>query len=65
MDIENFIMNLKCKQCGSLDVHVCKHIDFTGGLDDAQDYTNNIVLVCQNKECRNKEFVKLKYEILY
>lgn len=62
---EKFNIQIKCKKCDSEDIHICKHIDFTGGLDDAQDYTNDIVLVCQNKDCRNKELIHLRYEILY
>jgi len=62
--MDNFEINIKCKKCGSTDIHICKHLDFTG-MDDWQDYTNDIVLVCQNKNCRNKELVVLKYEILH
>lgn len=60
-----FNIQITCNKCGSTDVHICKHLDFTGGLNDAQDYTNDIVLVCQNKNCMDKELIQLKYEILY
>lgn len=63
--MNQFDVKIKCNKCGSTNVHICKHLDFTGGLDDAQDYTNDIVLVCQNKDCKNKKLIKLKYEILY
>jgi hypothetical protein len=63
--MDGFDLNIVCKECGSSDVHICKHIDYTGGLDDATDYTNDIVLVWQSKECYNRELIKLQYEIVY
>lgn len=63
--MQTFELNIKCNKCGFGDVHICKHIDYTGGIDDDQEYSGDIVLVCQNKECRNKELIKLEYEILY
>lgn len=63
--MDNFEIEIICKKCGSTDVHICKHLDFTGELNGAVDYTNNIVLVCQNKKCRNRELIILKYQIVY
>lgn len=62
--MKRFELNIKCKECGSGDVHICKHLDFTG-MDDWTSYTNDIVLVCQSQDCRNKELINLEYEILY
>ena len=63
--MDKFNVQITCKECKSTDVHICNHLDYTGGMDEAVDYTNNIVLVCQNNECRNKELMKLQYEIVY
>jgi hypothetical protein len=63
--MKDFNLILTCKKCGSSNVHICKHIDYTGGLDDVVDYTNDIVLVCKNEECYNRELIKLQYEIIY
>lgn len=61
--LKKFTMEITCNKCGSSDIHICRHLDFSG-WDDCTDYTNDIVLVCQNKACRNKELIVLKYEIL-
>jgi len=63
--MKEFTLNTSCKKCGSINVRMCKHIDFTGGLDEASDYTGDIVLICKNEDCSNKELLKLEYEILY
>jgi len=59
---ENFEIQIVCKKCGSTDVHMCKHLDFTG-WEDSVDYTNDIALVCQNKDCYSREVIHLEYEI--
>ena len=63
--LEKFDMELKLKcKCGSENVHIVKQLDFGSGvLDDCYEYTGNIVLICQ--DCRNKELIKLKYEMVY
>lgn len=61
--MKNFDIKIECKECGSTDVHICKHLDYTSGLDDAVDYTNDIILVCQ--KCRNRELIVLQYQTVY
>lgn len=61
--MDTFDIKVNCKKCGSNNVHICRHLDYTGGLDEAQDYTGDIVLVCQ--DCYNTELMKLKYEKLW
>jgi hypothetical protein len=64
MENKNFDIQIICNKCGSNNVHICKHLDFTGWEDNQYD-TSNIVLVCQNPNCENKEIIYLKYEILF
>jgi hypothetical protein len=59
---KDFDIQIKCKKCGSTDVHICKHMDFTGWEDNI-DYTNDIALVCKAESCYNREVIKLQYQI--
>lgn len=63
--MNKFILNMVCKKCGNSNIRICKHIDFTGGLDEASDYTGDIVLICRDENCSNKELINIEYEILY
>ena len=64
--MDNFKIEIICRKCGGIDVHICSHLDFINGLDDDDtEYTGDIVLVCQNKKCHNRELVKLKHQIVY
>lgn len=60
--MDRFEVKISCKECGSTNVRICKHLDFTGWKDSV-DYTNDIVLVCKNEGCYNRELIKLEYEI--
>lgn len=58
--MEKFNIELKCNKCGSNNVFISKQIDFT--IDDFTTPTGDIVLICGNPECENRQVVELKYE---
>lgn len=59
--MKDFAINITCQCCCSNNVHIFKHIDFTG-LGDCPEHTGNIVLVCQ--ECNNKKVIKPRAGII-
>lgn len=60
--MKNFELIARCALCDSEDVRLCRQLDFTGWEDDVA-ITGNVVLSCQL--CKNKELLKLEYEIVY
>lgn len=52
--MDNFKLKIKCKECGSTDIHFCEHI----GTDKTI-----IIMECRNKNCRTKEAIQLEHEM--